>query len=166
MPKTTEELILWFENTFNCFVGPAVTQFRVPNSATTSYLIKYAKYGVATKTAKRPEELLVKQIYDAFLPISLMAIDPVLFWRTKPTFEQKEVAVFGRVYGSGEDVQDGLVLPLDAVQDFDTGTWRQSLGTELVSTLQMRLSIPALNWCQCNIAIEIQNGGCFVIIKE
>jgi hypothetical protein len=129
----------------------------VPNSATTSYRFPYVIYGVATKDAVNPEEALVKAIYEAFYPISQLTINLTLVWRRTPKFEQEVVPVFGKTYATFEDVQDNIVklpLPIDAVEDFETRSWRQMFGTELRSKLTMRLVIPALNWCPQHIPFE------------
>ena len=119
------------------------------------------------KSGVAQEEALVREMYAEFLPISLLAIDKTLFWRRKPEFKQEEVQVFGETYATREDVQDNLLaLPSDAVEDIETGTWRQDCGKELLSKLTMRLVIPALNWCPQKFALERKDHDPFIFLEN
>lgn len=167
MLKTAEELLMWFENAFDCMEGPPRACFSVPNSANTSYRFTYTVYALGTKTSIDPEAALVNAMFDAFYPISCLPIEKQLFWRRRPEFKQEEVQVLGEIYATREDVQDNRVtLPRDAVEDFETGTWRQDCGKELLSKLTMRLVIPALNWCPQKIEFARREDEHFQLLEN
>ncbi len=102
-------------------------------------------YGCEDADSKTAEKRLVQTLYEKFS--ELPKGTPVV-WRVKPTFNHQNIAEYGDVWLSSENIEDGIdkgPIPADVELDFDTGHYKQVKRRFTLNKVRMRFSLPTID---------------------
>lgn len=148
-PTDIKDLLYWLEDNFDCLEGPRRAYFNVPTSKTDVIRFTYTTYALSTRRKEGAEEFLVQALFEDFEKLLAYDMPRTLFWRLPEHIELdlSEEATYCDFVGSDPDVKDGRVLlPLNAVQEFETLNWYQSAIPYNLYRIYTRICFAGLQW--------------------
>ena len=161
-PRDTKALIAWFEEDWECFVGPPRAYFDIPDYNCIPRRFIYTTYCLGAYPPKGEVDL-VSEFEHVFGQFIGKLYSKMLVWRhpEKIFFDTKQVPIKGKLLCTREQVNDGLLSPGPyAIEDFETGHWYEKVGITTEHTIYTRLCIPALAWKRLDcIGLEKAEGA-------
>src|ERR1035437_3839445 len=111
-PRDTKALIAWFEEDWECFIGPPKGTFDLPDHNCISRRFMYTSYCLGAYPPQGEVDL-VAEFERAFSAFIGKLYSRMLVWRhpEKIFFDVKQVPIKGRLLCTREQVKDGLLAP-------------------------------------------------------
>lgn len=155
VPSTVVELIDWFEDSFQCFLGAPRAYFEIrlgpdffyPGTDNAVFRGVYQTHAIKTKDETNAERNLVHAMYQDFVPFA--GAGHALFWRLPEKIALKcdLVQEYGLLVATAEVVEDYITrAPSSGIVVDEIGNWHADGGKSKEWVLRTRLCIPAASW--------------------